>query len=291
MILTYNRIIAFGAIIVSSLLIGCEETAILAKNTQRIDLYGRVVDQDGQPIAGAQVKGGILFAVSLTSSRSEEVVTETDAAGKFQFVDLHGMDFGVALQKAGYEFRSKTGWTKDYKPDLNNPMVFTMWKLQGAEPMVHTKFDSRVPYEGTPATFDLLTGKKTDTGDLKITLVRNPVQIVPGGAPYDWNVKIEIVGGGLIESHDLYSYKAPENGYEQKFDFSQAKDGQSWTREFRGTFYIHTAKDNYGRITINLTTDSDRPDGTGLTIEAYVNPSGSRNLEWDRTQQVKPPAP
>lgn len=261
------------------------EKMIAGLNSRPLDLYGKVVDQDGQPVAGAQVKGGILLAVSQISSESKEVVTETDAAGKFQFVGLHGMDFGVIVQKTGYELRSGTGWTKDYQPDPENPMIFTMWKLQGAEPMAHVKFDSRVPYDGTSATFDLLTGKKSDTGDLKITLLRNPVQLKPGQDHYEWNVKIEILGGGIIQSHDPYPYEAPETGYQPEFDFAQTKDGQNWTRELQGVFYVHTATD-YGRVRIDLFTDAQRPD-TGLTVEAYVNPSGSRNLEWDSKNQIK----
>jgi hypothetical protein len=170
-------------------------------------------------------------------------------------------------------------------------MVFTIYKLQGAEPMVHIQLDSRVPYDGTSASFDLFTGKKSDTGDLKITLARNPLQIKRGKDHFEWSVEFEVVGGGLVESKDTYPYEAPESGYQSTFDFSQAADAPNWTQRLTKIFYVHTKSGNYGRVMIDLTTDSERPD-TGISIEAYINPAlGSRNLEYDGNNEAKPSVP
>ncbi len=263
-----------------------------AQNSQEINFYGKVVDQYGQSVAGAQVRGNIMVYASAEASGSRNYYTQTDAAGNFKFVGLHAAKFGAAPSKDGYEYneRQPNNWSETYKPDPANPMVFTMYKLQGAEPMVHTQLDSRVPYDGTAATFDLLTGKKGDTGDLRITLLRTPQQIKRGTDHFEWNVSIEIIGGGLVGSSDLYPYEAPENGYQGTFEFSQAKAAPNWTQRLAKTFYIHTAKGDYGRVTIDLTVDSERPD-TGVSVESYLNPSGSRNLEYDRKNEAKPSSP
>jgi len=46
--------------------------------------------------------------------------------------------------------------------------------------MVHTAFDSRVPYNGQTTVFDIFTGRKSNDGDLKITLTRHPLQVRRG---------------------------------------------------------------------------------------------------------------
>jgi len=263
-----------------------------AQNGRQIDYYGKVVDQYGVPVAGAKIRG-VIVTSSFAGSSNQNYFTETDGNGQFKFNNLHGPNFGVVPSKDGYEYneRQTTNWSDDYKPDPAKPMIMTMYKLQGAEPMVHVnRLNSRVPYDGTSATFDLFTGKQSDAGDLKITLLRNPLQIKRGKDHFEWNVKIEIEGGGLVESRDAYTYMAPENGYQPAFEFSQAKDAPNWTPELAGVFYVHTSKGTYGLIKVDVFSDSDRPDvGTGIILEAWVNPTpGSRNLEFDPAQQVRP---
>ncbi len=262
-----------------------------AQNARQINVYGKVIDQYGQPVTDAKVNGGTLLMESFERSGGEKFSTVTDTHGRFSFTDLHGARFGLDIEKPGYEYDSRRylGWWDNYRPDPDHPAIFVMWKLHGAEPMVHTKFDSRVPYDGQTVAFDIFTGRKAGNGDLQITLTRNPLQVRRGGAPFDWNVHLQVVGGGLIEASDLYPNEAPESGYQPAFDFSMAKDAANWTQRLTQTYYIRTADGDYGRINIDLTTDSERPQGTGITVETWLNPSpGDRNLEFDPAQAIKP---
>jgi hypothetical protein len=217
---------------------------------------------------------------------------KTDKNGLFRFLGLKGADLGIIPKKAGYDYslRDQKPWTEDYKADPANPVVLTMWKIQGAEPMTHVDFDSWVPYDGTPISFDLFTGKKGSTENLQIILSRNPIQVRRGRDRFDWTLQIAVSGGGLVEAIDPYKNLAPENGYQPAFTFSIAKDDPNWTQQLTKWFYIHTAKGQYGRVWIDITTDSDRIEGTGMGINAYMNPSGSRNLEFDPKKEIKPPA-
>jgi len=260
-------------------------------NAKPINVYGKVIDQFGQPVVGATVNGGTLLMISFEHSGGEAFSTVTDAQGRFSFTGLHGARFGLDIEKAGYKYDTRlyVNWWDNYKPDPDNPWIFHMWKIQGAEPMVHTKFDSRVPYDGQAVAFDILTGQKTSSGDLQITLIRNPLQVQRGGTPFDWSVQIQVAGGGLVEASDLYPDEAPEGSYQPTFDFRMAKDAANWTQRLTQTYYIHTANGDYGRVNIDLTTDSERPQGTGITIETWLNPvPGDRNLEFDPTQAIKP---
>jgi hypothetical protein len=267
------------------------EAFMSAQNARSLDFYGKVIDQHGDPVAGVKITAAVGRIVSLTESGGEKFYAETDSAGKFSFVGIHGSGVGYLLSKDGYTFSQRqpaSSRPKDYVPDLDNPMVFHMWKLQGAEPMVHTAFDSRVSYDGQTTAFDLIAGRKANGGDLRITLTRNPLQVRRGVDRFDWTVQIQMAGGGLVETSDLYPYEAPESGYQPTFDLSVAKDAPSWTQRLTKTFYVQNAKGNYGRVTIDLTTDSERPQGTGIAIETWLNPSGSRDLEFDPAQVIKP---
>ncbi len=265
------------------------QAAWTVANSQTLDFYGKVIDQSGDPVVGAKVRGNVLLIGGLTKSESQDNYVETDTQGGFKFVGLHGTRLFVTPEKPGYEYDSRqpTNWSKDYKPDPISPVVFKMYRLQGAEPIVHVKFDSRVPYDGTSATFDLSTGKKSIVGNLKITLVRNPLQINRGQEHFDWNVQIEVVRGGLMEAAGPYYNLAPGAGYQPIFTFSIFKNDTNWTADLTRTFYFHTQQDHYGRINIELTTDSVRPD-TGISIETWMNPSGSRNLEYGAAKTIKP---
>jgi hypothetical protein len=257
------------------------------ENRKPLDLYGKVIDQYGQPVMGAEVQGNVLLNVDFTHSRDEIYHTQTDSQGLFNFKDIHGVALGIWPKKEGYTYDLKlpSRRPENYTLDPENPVVFIMWKLKGVEPMLHTHLDSRVPYDGHSAFFGLLTGKKDDRGDLRITLMRNPLQVRRGMDHFNWNVQIEIVGGGLSEVKDPYPNLAPESNYQASFQFSVQAGSSNWTQRLTKMFYVHLRKGEYGRIMLDLTTDSERPD-TGISIESWINPSGSRNLEYDSKKEI-----
>ena len=141
------------------------------------------------------------------------------------------------------------------------------------------------------AAFDITTGKRTDLGELQIALTQNPLIVRRGFDHFDWSVKIAMVAGGLIETKDPYKYLAPESGYQSSVAFAQAKDDPKWQDRLRFYYYVRTAKGQYGVVLIDLTPGSNRPDaglGIGLSIETWLNPAGSRNLEFDPAKQIRP---
>ena len=111
------------------------------ENKASMDTYGKVVDQNGQPVAEAEVQASIDKGVNLIDAVSEEHQTKTDAQGLFHFLGLHGQGMGIRLQKEGYSYDANLPSERpaNYLPVPNNPLVFTMWKLRGAEPLVHDK--------------------------------------------------------------------------------------------------------------------------------------------------------
>jgi hypothetical protein len=131
-----------------------------------------------------------------------------------------------------------------FSPDPNNPVVIKMWKLQGVEPLVGIKKEYKLPFTNAPMIFDLVSGEIVATGgDLKITINR-PDGVISQQHPQNWNINIEVVGGGFIETSDEESsitYVAPGDGYQaignnngpdlvEKTFFIRSRDGRVYSK-------------------------------------------------------------
>ncbi len=247
-----------------------------------MDTYGKVVDQYGQPVVDAKVQAN----VDTSFGDSTDYHSKTDVQGLFHFLGLHGQGLGIELQKEGYYFDYMLASAQrpgNYLPAPSNPMVLTMWKLHGAEPMKHFDIVSPIPCDGTPARFDLLTGKKSTNGDLTVSLTRNPLNIDPmhRDKPFNWSVTFEVTNGGLVLNTNLYPYEAPAEGYQSKMTFDFQTNSPIWTVHFTPSLYFKARNGQvYGRITVNLTSNF-QPPPTPFSAKIYANPAGSRNLEYE----------
>jgi len=266
-----------------------------AQNAQPIDAYGKVVDQNGQPIAGVKAQGVILLNDGFEDSKDEIHNTVTDVQGLFTFSNLHGVSFGIGLDKAGYEFNPKLylDWWAKYKPDPNYPMVFVMWKLQGAEPTISDdKFWGIIP-DGRIYTIDFIKSKKIENpvaeGDLHVSITR-PASTVRG-QKYDWSFTMEAVDGGIVESHDAYPYQAPEQGYLDKIEITLSATDPKWQPEVQGrVFYLKSRAGHvYGHCQIDVI--SVYQNAAVFAIKSLVNPAASRNLEEDEQKTIKADSP
>ena len=261
-----------------------------ASNSKALDFYGKVVDQEGSPVAGVKIKAGVGLVINFERSGGKDYYTETDAHGRFSFIGIHGSGVGFTLTKEGYFYNQRlpvTSRPKDYVPDPDNPVIFPIWKLKGAEPMVHVEAHCGLAVDGSPMSFDLLTGKKTNGGDLVIRLVRNPVNI-DRSKPFDWTLTLQINGGGLISVGTIYTNEAPVEGYKSSVTVSMSASEKNWSPSLVQTYFFKARNGQvYGRITANLMANY-QPAPTHFEFEVYANPSGSRNLEFDPANVVKP---
>jgi hypothetical protein len=254
------------------------QETLMEQNRKSLDMYGKVVDQYGQPVVGAKVEGGILLNVSLVSSGSERHYTVTDTQGCFSFIGIHGVGLGIYPQKEGYmyNFRLPSQRPDNYQPDPNNPIVFNMWKIKGAEPLENRSINSEIPCDGTPAVFDTTTGNESSSGDLRVALLRSPLQVRRSGQGFDWSAKIEMLHGGLIEEDAPYPYWAPESGYEPFFQINMSSNNVSWFSKLTRDFYIKNGRGQYGRM---LVTVYSALTPARIKCDFIINPSGSQNLE------------
>lgn len=257
-----------------------------------IRFWGKVVDQDENPLAGVTVilsarSWGVANLAQLNPS-FEEFERATRADGRFELTDAKGDVLTVKkLLKEGYEASPKAlqnfGYniSTNHVPDSNNPHVFRMWKKGPPQNLiVHRLSRVGIPCDGTPVTFDLFTNQKvTSNGDLRIRLTRAPLQLASRDTKYDWTATIEVSDGGLIQSTDEFMLLAPIEGYSVVETIAVPKDDPAWSPYLRKQFYVKLRNGTaFGKINISLATDY-QPPPAGLTMEVTLNPTGSRSLE------------
>jgi len=261
--------------------------ALAQFNNVDIVFYGRLEDQFGNAVGNAQIK----FEVPFNDGQSVGVhrgTTMADGNGFFTISGYKGKSLDAVPIKAGYVLASTNGggiysqlWTESERihPDPNKAVVITMWKLQGAEPLVDISKEYKLPFTDSPINFDLVAGKIVPIGgDLKIT-VKRPVGIISQQHPQNWSIHIEVIDGGLIETsfgESRIAYSAPEDGYEiaddlgnnngpdlvDKMFFVQSRNGQVYSK-------VHLL---FG---INETPDKLM----SVTFSGVANTNSSRNWE------------
>jgi hypothetical protein len=256
------------------------QTAVLGKNELPQDFYGKVIDQFGQPIPGVSITGQLVFNTDIDGGiKTETHTTQTDSQGLFQFTGLHGASLNVRPEKDGYKYGDRGEGLKGPAGSMAGPTdraVLTMWKLRGAEPLTSFRIDAKIPYDGSPTTFETATGKESPNGDLKVTLSRAPLQVHRSGQGFDWAVKIEMLDGGLIEENDPYPYWAPESGYRPSFEFNMSSNSVPWNSTLEDSFYLKNSGGQFGRMQVGV-YGAATP--ARLQINFTINPSGSQNLE------------
>ena len=161
-----------------------------------------------------------------------------------------------------------------------------MWKLQGPQPLVAFDIKTYVPTDGTPAAFDLQTGRRVEQGgDLTIRLESPAKPNINEG--YDWRVTVQPVDGGIMQPTDIrpdQMFEAPESGYEKEFDLAYLNTATPWSSRFRSSFYFSSRSGRcYGKLTLSISTDVLKEGGALVMLSGYLNPAGSRNLEMDPT--------
>jgi hypothetical protein len=256
-----------------------------------INFYGRVVDQDGQPISGAKVAlrvlVGYLHSPTELATRYDKTTNQTDVNGDFTLIGASGHSVEIeSIDKSGYKLSDKVSrmypysWSAGiFKPDTNNPVIFKMWKQQGTETLVQPPaWNGNVSCDGTTNRFNLLDGKKNVNGDLEIICLKSPINILPReNKPFDYKFEIAVLGGGVQPTEDEFTYLAFEGGYSSSFTLGQKADDPGWQGRVKKEFYIKTADGHYGRLSVDWYSSLQNP--THLDWNCSINPTGSRNLE------------
>jgi hypothetical protein len=261
----------------------------------RIEFWGQVVDQDGHPVEGAEAECS--WTDDSEQGHSQKVVT-TDSRGVFHLRGDAGYHLHVRVAKLGFLSSTNnrtgffyTGEKPSFRPNPEQPERFLLFRKQGAEPLIRVggaglggMKEFRLAKDGSPATVSLLDGQASPPrdGHLRVRCWTSSRDSQFG--KYDWRCQIEIVGGELQEIKNEFGFRAPEHGYAAAWEFETGRTRADWAARLDRRFYYRLQDGRFGRFEIHINTIAEH----FFAIESFLNPTGSRNLEYDPAVQPKP---
>jgi hypothetical protein len=262
-------------------------TAIRRMLNTPIDFYGKVVDEKGNPIEGADITYTVTDKLWEDGKKYNG---KSDAQGLFSF-NNRGAILHVEVDKKGYyyinnqssgtiNFSTPKNAAPNYRPipTKENPSIFVLREMGEIEKLL--EIDGRqydIPKNGEPIEINLIT-KQVSRGHLKIESWTEPLT---NGDRFNWRYQISVLGGGLIERKDRFNFEAPLEGYRSTDELSMNATDEKWTADFGKEYFLKLAGGNYARVHIQFYpgTGDDR---NFIVLKSFVNPSGSRNLEAGR---------
>ncbi len=258
--------------------------AALEAQNKPVELWGKVVDQDGVPLSGVTVETEINRFVWPPEQHPNGVSSKqeitTDADGRFHVSDNSATGIHVMLQKAGYEQESRNGYgSNGQNGSQENPAVLKMWSTNTHEQLITGEKKFQIVPDGRPYFINLTddTISETGEGDLKVWIqyTNQPVR----GQFSDWSAEIDVINGGLQASDSYSMFSAPSDGYVPSFVWkNQIKGGQRGSIGER-RFYLKLKNgQEYGRMIIELHAPfNDQIPGL-INLSYAINPSGSHIL-------------
>lgn len=257
-----------------------------------VNFYGKVVDQTGSPVEGASIRYSVPSNLAEIGKGTVQGPT-TDSAGLFSITGKTGAGITVFVSHPNYYSSDQSSGQFKYfentekNPSSSNPAIFVLRKKGDAEPLVNQKQVLRnVPKNGQAVSVGL-TG--TSGTDLTIQAWTSPRPAgAANNASFDWKVRVEVPGGGLVAYEDAYQFEAPAEGYESSVEFAMPAAGidGKWRDRFEETFFVKLANGNFARMRFQMIAGGNH----FAVVESYYNPTpGNRNLEFDPAKVVKSP--
>jgi len=255
-----------------------------------IKFYGRALDQNGDPVAGANVE--IQVNDRPWESASPHYAT-SDANGVFSIARLSGLSLYVKVSKPGYYRVLKRGGKPGsdggfaygtnlgdgiHRPDPKKPAIFILHKPGVIEPLVRqNEIDRRVEKNGSPKQLGFGDGNPSHaitfqcwTDDANKSVDRL----------YDWRFKVSVPNGGLVVREGIFAFEAPLEGYQQLDEHfvSKALPDDKWKDSVEKSYFVRFNDNVYARIDVRMIAHGSH----FVVFSGYLNPkAGSRNLVAD----------
>ena len=291
-----------------------EELKIMMESP--VEFYGKVVDQNGFPLIGTEVRCSWPFMTSMDNL----ALTTSAPDGRFEVTGRHSMSMTFSVSappgyrktetsrqdflfaelserlRAAYLKRDGS-MTVRHKPDKSNPVIFMLRKIESADSLYHSEQGGdNLPRDGSPRYYSFSTnsGKALERPtdhcvEFRLISEKDP-KIPNDGKLFNWCLSIRVPGGGIqllqtIENADSGDYDellAPVSGYQEeiRFDFPKSLPVGDWKGSINREFFFYFPDKTYGRAIIHGSFEDVR-------IETFLNPKGFRNLLFDETKSLK----
>ena len=268
---------------------------LLSVANPAIVFYGQILDQFGQPVPGVRVETHVA-GLGVNSFVTHEMKGNTntffsDASGRFVISGLRGESLSFHLFKEGYELAPQSPLGFDYgpgvaahhEPNPTNPVVYRMWKRQGAAELKGFYNRGMIPSDGQSIWIAENSEKwsRTELPDsiLKLTVNRKRrVVTFDDKSHYQWGVEVNMLGGGVQKTDDPFLYESPESGYSSVLSIRHEAGDANWIWEQRIVFYFRTKTGKFGHGEMFISNWQNQ-DEIYCELGLTWNPDGSRNLE------------
>ena len=256
-------------------------------------LFGRVIDQNGEPVVGAVVKvryGGV--------NLPHDPVFRTDQNGRFTLLNAPFTAYRlVSAERDGYVIEPKPlrliqlhrGYPDRVGRAPDNPWTIRMWRSSEASgPLVECRAAEPpaclVGRSGQAAQLQIVSGPNAEP------LGAIAISVSLDGDVYDpksgWVFTIDSEDFVWIDAgEDPFRYEAPNAGYEPRLQWRFTAAQQ----EVRKHVYFKTSTGKFGNLSFVLQLiDPDWRDQASLQVlRMTMNPTGSRNLVPTVTGQAE----
>jgi len=262
-----------------------------------IDFWGKVVDQNGNPVAGATA------TITLDSQWNDydnkpKVTVFSDAHGLFSLTGKKGIGIVVYVSKDGYysteeqsaaalNYFFKTsnnqnsfyrGGTKEPFPTEAQPTVFVLTqKGPSAANLMYKHIRIPMLKDGTPVDIDLAQGRVVSAGqgDLRVEswVTDNGKDVVH---PFPWKCRVTVLGGGLQSRAGEIDFQAPSGGYQPLDEVDMPATASRWSNKMMKQYFLQLKGNRYARMRFWMINGGNN----FLSLDYYLNPqAGNQNLE------------
>lgn len=269
---------------------GLEQTrkleAVYSAMNGKIQFYGKVIDQEGRPVADARITYMTVTAKNLGSLRNSHgpaLETVSDNHGLFYINGGSGMSLqintikkeGFRLAGGGNSMSYSFGSSSDpHRPDPIRPVEYLVIPLanKALEPIFNEMLHFRWNSESIKVPF----------GNYGEVLIVRPTRdrAVGERSGFTWNVEFEVKEGGILlkDKADRLPL-APTDGYQKSVSIGSKRGAEKWGGGVSDRYLIfRTSKGLYGICNINFYTEGDDDEGRGR-VSIILNPNGDRYLE------------
>ena len=275
---------------------------------EKIDFYGKLVDQHGKPVSDAILYYEIAGRY-LAGGKGINAVS-SDIDGKFE---IHSEGVSLILRNiehpkvmfqypppeyAGtheprnvsitfYGYQQVQGGNAKLWTDTSSlsPYLIKGWRAEQYENVIsgilygYYKSDGRVyTLNFSGQSYDKIKNEGLVEGHIHVSCARE--ELNDDARDVDWKIVIKPLQGGIQGTDDHYLNQAPMEGYKNSVEIIMNKNDQNYERSLVNKRYYFTAHDQivYGSLYINYLPHA-KNDKCGIHITQYkINVEGSQNL-------------
>ena len=258
-----------------------------------ITFWGRVLDQDDNPVPFATVRYGLQDRFMGSGTGGD---TTSDENGTIFITGVKGAGISVKASKVGYDSIHRAsaqsyasgmpaGQTLQPMPTADKPAILRLHKKGESEPLlVIGSKNFRVAKDGTPVRVDLTTGAVSETGHLCVQAWTDErPQTIPRW--YNWKCRVSVPGGGVAVRTDEFDFDASHQEYREFDEIVMRKDDPDtpWNPDGEREYFLRLPNRTFARIKFEMIAQNDH----FFRLESYWNPAPDRgNLEYDPAKRI-----